>query len=387
MKLSFCYDVESTKNYFSVIFIETTSYLKMFEDIVDKKGNAIPLVDKLSISEIKERLDKVAYYSFELYENDDSQLFPLIAFLQNEMDLFGYNNYKYDRYLLSALLMYFNRFESCSKLITFLNESSNAIIKISNSDMLYLDPFTKTLGNNKVSFRDIDLMKVFRLDYIRKSLKQTSINIKWYNLLDWVMPPICELDAYYYKDIPVVKSLSIEQLNLYYKEVWERYIPKEYLPEMRVYNKNDVFIVAEMIRLNKEEIIQRYQISKEYSVNVYTDSRSTIADKVITKLYSKFTGLHPTAFINNKTIRRKIVVNEIISPLIKFESDEFNTLLVELKSLILKGEKGEFERKVEFKGTNYNMATGGLHSDETPAIFDSKKFGYFIKDCDVKFAS
>lgn len=382
-KASYCYDVESTKNYFAVVFVNTAAYLDIFKDIVDEKGNAIPLVDILTVAEIKERLDRVPCRIFELYENDDSDLLPLIGFLQTEMDIFGFNNYRYDRYMLSALLMYFNRFGTCRDLIKFLNETSSHIVRTGNQDMLYYDNFTKTLANNKVSFRDIDLMKVFRLDYIKKSLKQTSINIKWYNLLDWVMPPICELDAHYYKSIDAVKSFNLEQLNRYYTAVWDRFIPKEYLDSMRVYHKNDAFIVAEIIRLNKEEIIQRYQISAEYSIDVYSDSRSTIADKMIVKLYSKFTGLHPSVFTKTNTIRRKIVASEIVSPLIKFKTPELSSLLTEVKSRIFKGEKGEFIIPVSFKGTDYIMAAGGLHGDGVPSIFDSRVSDYLIKDCDV----
>ena len=138
---------------------------------------------------------------------------------------------------------------------------------------------------------------------------------------------------------------------------------------MEEYNDNDVFICCELVRMNQEEIRLRYMISKEYEINVLSASRSTIADKVIVKLYSKFTGFHPKRFIDTKTIRRKIEVSEILSDKIQFSSPQLNDLLQSLHSLVLRGEKGEFERTFTYAGTSYTLATGGLHSNEIPAIY------------------
>lgn len=376
--IPFIYDVESMKNYFSVMFVPLREYLNVFSDCVDDKGNPQPLVECITVKEIKERISKLTVYKFSLHDDDDSDLLPLLGFLQYNADYYGYNNSKYDRFILSALLMYWNRFKTCKELVKFLNETSQTVIKNSNDDVLWKDNFTSTLGRNQLAFRDIDLMKVFRLDHFHKSLKQTSINIKWYNLLEWQMPPIGDLDRHYYKKS---EQMTDEQLTIYYADKWNRYLPKEYKDDMEIYNLNDVLICGEMVRLNQEEVRLRYSISKEYDVNVYSASRSTIADKVITKLYSKFTGLHPSRFLETKTIRRKIVVAEIISDKVNFITPELNKLLDEVKGLILKGEKGEFEREVLFKGMSYTMATGGLHSNEIPGIF-TKKNGKII-DRDV----
>lgn len=365
-----CYDVEVTRNYFSVVFVDLRSYLKIFSDCVDNDGKAIPLVDKLTIAEIKQRLETIPKKRFVLYEDDDTDLFSLLYWLQQKADYFGYNNKKYDRLMLSALLMYYNQFDKPSKLITFLYETSQRVIRSSNNDTLWTDNFTSLILRNNVAFRDLDLFQIFRLDHYHKSLKQTSINIKWYNLKEYTMPPIGDLDRHYYhKRLPEAKGMTDRELNIHYRNVFERFIPKEYLNEMADYNDNDVYIVAELIRMNQEEVLLRYRISEEYKVDVYSASRSTIADKVIVKLYSKFTGLHPKAFIDTKTIRRKILVSEILSDKIAFSTPELNDILSDIRSLTLKGEKGEFDREFTFMGTSYTIATGGLHSNEIPAVY------------------
>lgn len=365
-----CYDVEVTRNYFSVVFVDLRSYLKIFSDCVDNDGKAIPLVDKLTIAEIKQRLETIPKKRFVLYEDDDTDLFSLLYWLQQKADYFGYNNRKYDRLMLSALLMYYNQFDKLSKLITFLYETSQRVIRSSNNDTLWTDNFTSLILRNNVAFRDLDLFQIFRLDHYHKSLKQTSINIKWYNLKEYTMPPIGDLDRHYYHErLPEAKGMTDRELNIHYRNVFERFIPKEYLNEMADYNDNDVYIVAELIRMNQEEVLLRYRISEEYKVDVYSASRSTIADKVIVKLYSKFTGLHPKAFIDTKTIRRKILVSEILSDKIAFSTPELNDILSGIRSLTLKGEKGEFDREFTFMGTSYTIATGGLHSNEIPAVY------------------
>lgn len=367
---SMCYDVEVTRNYFSVVFVDLRSYLKVFSDCIDNEGKAIPLIDKLTVAEIKQRLEIIPKKRFVLYEDDDTDLFSLLYWLQQKADYFGYNNRKYDRLMLSALLMYYNQFDKPSKLITFLYETSQRVIRSSNNDTLWTDNFTSLILRNNVAFRDLDLFQIFRLDHYHKSLKQTSINIKWYNLKEYTMPPIGDLDRHYYHErLPEAKGMTDRELNIHYRNVFERFIPKEYLNEMADYNDNDVYIVAELIRMNQEEVLLRYRISEEYKVDVYSASRSTIADKVIVKLYSKFTGLHPKAFIDTKTIRRKILVSEILSDKIAFSTPELNDILSGIRSLTLKGEKGEFDREFTFMGTSYTIATGGLHSNEIPSVY------------------
>lgn len=376
------YDIEVTRNYFGVCFVDLNHYLEVFKDCVDDKQEAIPLIDKLSVTEIKNRLATVKRYRFSIFEDDDSELYPLLNWLQYEADYFGYNNNKYDRLMLSALLMYYNQFDKPSKLIEFLYDTSQRIIRNSDNDVLWQDNFTNMLMKNRLNFRDLDLFQIFRLDHFHKSLKQTSINIKWYNLLEYHMPPISELDAHYYNRLSEAKGLSIEQLNRLYRNSFERYLHPAWKKEMEEYNDNDVFICCELVRMNQEEIRLRYMISKEYEINVLSASRSTIADKVIVKLYSKFTGLHPKRFIDTKTIRRKIEVSEILSDKIQFLSPQLNDLLQSLRSLVLRGEKGEFERTFTYAGTSYTLATGGLHSNEIPAIYvaDDKQI---IVDRDV----
>ena len=80
---SWAYDVEIFPNLFSVTFINLKDYMKMFVDCVNEKGKPIALTEKLSVSEIKSRLDKIESKIFKISDSDDSQLLELAAYINN----------------------------------------------------------------------------------------------------------------------------------------------------------------------------------------------------------------------------------------------------------------------------------------------------------------
>ena len=110
------FDVEILPNFFSITFVSINDYLKVFADVTD--GKPIPLVQKLTVAEIKERLDKVEKWQFYITDKDDSQLFPMVDFINKtaprrgedgsitRTDLYGFNSYSYDNYIRSATIGY-----------------------------------------------------------------------------------------------------------------------------------------------------------------------------------------------------------------------------------------------------------------------------------------
>lgn len=129
-------DVEVLPNFFSITFIDLSDYLKTFADckINDK---VVPLVQKLTVKEIKERLDKVNCKQFYITDTDDSQLFPMIEYINgmriiNEKftrtDVFTYNGKNYDNLMIAALLMNFNQCDNTKELITRLYNISKRLL-------------------------------------------------------------------------------------------------------------------------------------------------------------------------------------------------------------------------------------------------------------------
>lgn len=425
MILSKAYDVEITPNFFSIVIVDINDYLKIFADactIEIKKGKEkrtpIPLVQKYSVEDIKVKLASVRKEKYYITSTDDRQLLPMLGALNNmrphynsnnipvRTDMFGYNSSRYDRLMIAALLMYANQSNSTAELITRLYETSKKIISLQDdSEMAKKDFFLTNLSKYSLPYNDIDIMTIFALNkvgtgidskgnkvYFGKSLKQTSINLQWYELLEHTLPPISEKDIMFYQKDLRYKSMSAEQINNLVDR-WDRYIIDEWIPPMMHYNENDVFIVAEMIRLFIDEVRLRYNISKVYEVNVLSSSRSNIADKLFTKFYSEFSGLKYEQWGRKKTERTILSFNRVILPSIKFKTKELQELLEEIKQvatysvgkkalkevahkypnlkyLKTNNDNGWFE--VAINKLTYTIAMGGLHTQDRPRVLKSK---------------
>ena len=422
MILSYAYDVEVLPNFFSVTIVDIGDYLKMFSDVctINKKGNKtpIPLIQKYTVKEIKEKLSKVKRKSFYITDADDSQLLSMLGYL-NQMtphydennipvrsDMFAYNSSKYDKLMIAALLMYANQTNTTKELITKLYDTSKTIISLQdNPEMSNRDYFLSSLRKYNLPYVDIDVMTIFALNkigkgedskgntiYFGKSLKQTSINLQWYELLEHELPAISEKDIHFYNKDFRYKDMPASQINQLIDK-WDRYIIPEWIDDIMHYNLNDVFIVCEMVRLYIDEIRLRYNISKAYGVDVLSSSRSNIADKLFIKFYSEFSGLAESQWRGRKTERTAMSFKRVIFPFIKFQTKELQELLEEMKKITIYSigkkalkdvaskytdlkylktntESGWFE--IKLNNLIYTIATGGLHSQDIPRELKSK---------------
>lgn len=420
MILSYAYDVEVLPNFFSIVITDVGSYLRVFADCHDgsKKKIPIPLVQKYTVEEIKQKLDTVAKKKFYITDKDDSQLLQMLGYLNYmrphyddknvaiRSDMFGYNSSRYDRLMVAGLLMFANQTNSTKELITKLYELSKHIIDMQdNPEMSKHDYFLSTLRKYSLPYVDIDIMTIFALNkvgkgtdkagntiYFGKSLKQTSINLQWYELLEHELPPISEKDIHLYQKDARYSGLPADKVNQLVNK-WDRYMIDEWIDDVMHYNTNDVYIVCEMIRLYIDEIRLRYNISKAYEVDVLSSSRSNIADRLFVKFYSDFSGLAPSQWQGRKTERTAMAFKRVIFPFIKFQTPELQEFIDEMKQVIIysigkkalkeiapkypnlkylktNNDSGWFE--IKLNNLVYTIATGGLHTQDIPRELKSK---------------
>lgn len=415
---SLAVDVEIFPNLFSITFVDLKDYLSTFKDCVNAKGKPLALTECISVKEIKERLDKVKSWCFYISDTDDSQLLDMVAFI-NDMeakykttilpdgtvkqepiryDLFGFNNQSYDDLMIKAFLMSFNRFDSTKELIKYLKEINDKYMKLQgDKDAYYNDKQLEFIRNYRLPYMTVDLQQVYGLHSagvnvdkesgertkFGKSLKQTSINLKWHELLDFTLPPIDEEEyQVYWRHQDRYRGLNLDELNRLITTDFDRYILPKYVEPMLYYNKNDVFLCCEMVRQKPDEVKLRYSITKAFGVNVMSSARANIADKLTVKFYSDMSGLSKKQFIKGRTNRTKLSFNKIIFPHIKFKTPQLQALLEDMKGVsIYRTTKDEFERVVEFYGTTYTLATGGIHSQDLPKVCVSDdKYVYLHHD-------
>ena len=388
------YDVEVLPNFFSVVFINVVDYMNKFEDAkVGKK--AVPLTQVLKVEDIRNRLSNVETHSFYITDTDDTQLLPMLGFINELMphrdekgkavrnDVFGYNSMSYDKLMIACLLMNATECANTKELIKKLYETSKKIIALQNEDNKAKDYYIETLKDYKLPYKDVDIMRIFALNkvgvnidangekkYYGKGLKQVSINLQWYDIIEYELPQISNKDRNFYKDIK--DPMTDEELTKVINK-WDRYILPEWIPDTMKYNTNDVFIVAEMIRLFSDEVKLRYNLTKTYQIDLLNSSRSNIADKLFIKFYSEFSGLDYKRWGGKKTERRAMAFNKVIFDNIKFKTPELKQLLEEMKNVVIYSVgKESFQKSVKLGKLTYTLATGGLHSKDVPRELKSK---------------
>ena len=420
---SIAFDVEIFPNLFSITFVDLQDYLRVFNDCVDDKGKPVPLTARLTVAEIKRRLDTVKSDIFYISDTDDSQLLSLVAYL-NQMeahyitkevngeivqeavrtDMFGFNNQGYDNLMVQAFLMYFNRFDTTKNLIKKLKSVSDTIIELqSDKDAFHNDKTLELIRSYRLPYATVDVQKVYGLNSATvivdaegnrnkypKGLKQTAINLKWHEILEFKLPQIDQEEylAYWSKH-ERLKNRTLDYLNQYIKNDFDRYILPKYVKPMLYYNKNDVFIVCEMVRQKPDEIKLRYAITKAFKINALSSSRANIADKIITKYYSDKTGLHKSQFEKKRTERTRLSFNKIIFPHIKFKTKQLQDLLEDMMQVyVYHTNKDAFSKEITFYGTTYTLACGGIHTQDTPGILKSDdKYTYIHFDYNSYYPS
>jgi hypothetical protein len=407
MILSRAFDVECFVNAFSVVFVDLKAYLQIFADCVDN-GIPLALTECLSVEEIKRRLEKVPFDEFCITDTDDSQLLELVSYINRmeshyitkydannnvyqepvRCDLFSFNGSGYDDYMIKALLMYFNRFDTTKALLAKLKSISDKIIALQREkDLFYADKEIEVIRKYRLPYASVDLQRVYGLNAATvvvdkdsgerqkfgKSLKQTSINLKWWQLLEFTLPPIDEEEYnLYWRKQAEYKGMTLEYLNKIVTNDFKRYVLPKYIKPMLHYNKNDVFILCDMVRQKPDEVKLRYAITHAFGINVLCSSRANIADKLTEKFYSDMSGLRKQQFIKERTERTKLSFKRIIFPHIKFKTKELQDMLEEMKRVVIyRTNKDSFNKTIKFYGTTYTLATGGIHSVDSPAIYTS----------------
>ena len=396
-------DIEIFQNLFSATFVDLQDYLKVFKDCGEKA-----LTECLTVAEIESRLDKVKSDIFYISDTDDSQLLSLVEYINSKeahfendvpvrYDVFGYNNQAYDDMMFKSFMMYFNRFDNTKQLITKLKEVSDKIISLQDDkDAFWKDRELDLIRKYPLPWATVDLFKVYALNSagvnidkdsgerkkFGKSLKQVSINLKWHNLLDFKLPPIDDEEGDVYRKKDAYRGMTNEQLNHLITNDFDRYILPKYVEPMLHYNKNDVYLVCEIARQKPDEIKLRYSLGAAFNLNLLCAARSSIADKLLYKFYSERSGLSVDKFKDLRTQRTALSFNKIIFPHICFKTKQLQDLLKDMKKVVIyRTNKDSFEKVIQFYGTTYTIATGGLHSQDRPAVLTSTdKYTYVHYD-------
>jgi len=277
---------------------------------------------------------------FIIFE-DTNQGVELLEFIQSNSTswFIGYNSFYFDNQILNFINKY--SFDIC---MLEPNVTTKNIHKLA---MQIIKEKTKDYKYN-LPFKSIDLMKIGRY---KKSLKLLGVSLKWPKLQDLPLPP-------------------------------DSVITKDQVDLICNYNLNDVLITEQLYYHLLNAIKFRYELSKEYEVDLFNESDTGIANRLLEKFYSEATGLKVKEFKDLRTERKFIKFDWVVFKEIYFNTPELNELLVKIKDHIYYKDQPFFSRKITFGNKTYKLGIGGLHSEDDPKMFEETNNTYII-DADI----
>jgi hypothetical protein len=419
-KQQYYYDIESFPNYFCVTFVAVQTpkadINKFIKDDIRIYNKYDAMLD-LTIVENRLQYEHDPELWASLYENikpivfevyDDSLQIPdLITFIERNAGLLiGFNNSVYDDVLLDLIYVRFR--EGVEITAPLIYSWSNRIIG------------NQEFGNPRYSFGELsaigspylsmDLMKLNYLDKNYISLKQSLIVLKWYKIQDYIVPDVTyeQFMKHYSYNIPAGKETEFYQRYIHLPS-FHRYILKEFIPGVQLYNINDVLGLTVLHAASTKELKTRFFATTKYGIPILKSinaSRSKLADLLLIKFYEDFTNTSYYQFRDKRTERSSILIGDCLKgisftgnvPIKVYDifrktkgSKPQYKLISGIKNLrdfhfmLARREifnTSQVEYVITINNTDYTIASGGLHSKDKPLVVKTTDDILYI-DADV----
>lgn len=276
-------------------------------------------------------------YQFYIHE-DNIRLEEFKKFKDYVLSLsgmIGFNNVNYDYPVLNEIIRYDKPISN-----TTIYYKSQEIINLEFSSL----PAWLTL------VKQLDLFRIHHFDNKAKrtSLKDVQFVLKWKKV----------------QDLP-------------YK--YDHFVQNKEIEEILEYNLNDVLSTFEFYKASLEQIKLRKDLSKQFKIDFINHNDPKLGSDIFLDMISSNTGIEKKELKLMRTQRNRISFKEIILDYIKFETNEFKSLLDRFKSINITQTKGAIKESLIYEGLKYEYGTGGIHacinegiyeSDETEGILD-----------------
>lgn len=345
---AYFYDLECYPNLFLGVFIP----LDVPQPLVDEYINVDIYEQHLptKIAKKNDLLLKMKAKSFTIF-GATNQLKEFVAFMtQPDLTLFGFNNNKYDDILANYIVVNYKKL--CSKdtiaLTIFLKTISNEVID-NGWGYYQLEPSLKGYRSPYISY---DILNGLFETVERKPLKHFAVIVRWYRV----------------QDLPLKHDEFIEKSDVY---------------DIADYCVNDTLVSRCIFLHRKEEFTNKIGYSKTYGLNLMNKNRSSIGDAIIAKFYSEATGLKYYEFKNSFTDRYMIKFSNLINPIIKFRDPILVNFHNKLMNTTFIVGQDKFKPAIVFRGTEYQLGVGGIHSEDRPGYFQEDDiYEYWDVDAD-----
>ena len=144
----------------------------------------------------------------------------------------------------------------------------------------------------------------------------------------------------------------------------------------------DVNIIHNILEYSIGMIKARRDMSKDFKMYLLDNSASRIADKVLKAeyIYKSASSIntksfHPISKSEDNDLKNSIKIKDLIDPRIYFDKYDLNNFFEDIKENTL---ADKYEYSIKIGDTAYRFKSGGLHSIDTPQIFESDTENVYI---------
>lgn len=290
------------------------------------------------------------YRSFRVnrYHND---LNAFMVFTERYKDYYwvGYNNLRFDSQVIEWIMRNQEHWFDLTNLeiAARIHQKAADVIHDANYDVF------PEYRETDLTLRQIDLFKIHHFDN-----KNRRVSLKRLEF---------EMDLENIEEMPIhhdKKGLTDEEMQL-----------------TEDYCKNDVFATYQFYRVTigdcdhplyrgNNQLDLRMDIQEEFGISCLNYSDSKIGDEMIKKYYCQEKRIEYKELPKKGTFRKSILVKDCIAKYVKFETPELKQFLTRIKKMSL-GLQDDFKEELHFYGNVYSFMKGGLHTENTPKIFEA----------------
>lgn len=301
------------------------------------------------------------YQEFEISRWNNS-LDKFIKFIENKDEYYwvGYNNLRFDSQVIEYIIRNnedwydLSNLEICAKIA----QKAADVIHDANFDVF------PEYREHELSLKQLDLFKINHFDN-----KNRMVSLKRLEF---------EMDLE-----------NIEEMPIHHQKID---MSKKDIELTMNYCRNDVMATYEFYKITtgdtehplykeNNQIQLRMDIKEEFGINCLNYSNSKIGDEMVKKYYCQEKSIEYSQLPKKGYFRTEIVVKNCIANYIEFKTPQLKEFLKKIKNVKLKL-LDDFKESVVFYDNTYSFMKGGLHTENSPKIFEADD-EYEIIDWDV----
>ena len=301
------------------------------------------------------------YFEFEVSKwNNDLDAFIKFAEVHKDYYWVGYNNLRFDSQVIEWIVRSYkdwydlSNIELCAKIA----QKAGDVIHDANYDVF------PEYRETDLSFKQIDLFKVNHYDN-----KNRRVSLKRLEF---------EMDLENIEEMPVHHTKIDMTLE-------DCFVTRDYC-------RNDVMATYEFYKVTigdcehplykgNNQIQLRQDIQEEFGIPCMNYSDSKIGDEMIKKFYCLEKSISYSDLPKKGYFRKEINLRNCIADYVIFQTEQLKKFLSRIKKTKL-GLMDDFKETVVFYGNSYTFAKGGLHTENSPKIFEADD-DHLIVDWDV----